>query len=82
MTPSRLFAPPPPRTDVPWLALVCLTIAAVVGTMLMSHFIDALHLQMARGEALRVTQRMAGVPDSAAGQNMRVAQLNLPRSKP
>lgn len=82
MTPSRLFAPPPPRTNVPWLALVSLIIAAVVGSMLMSHFIDTLHAQMARGETLRMTQRMFGVPDSAAGQDMRVAQLHLPRSSP
>ena len=82
MTPSRLFAPPPPRITLPWLAMAGLVIAAVLGSMLMSHFIDALHLQMARGEALRVTQRMAGVPDFAAGKNMRVAQLHLPRSNP
>ena len=80
MTPSRLFAPRPQQTNIPWLALVSLIIAAVLGTMLMSHFIDTLHLSMARGEALRVTQRKVEMPDSAMRQDMRVAQLQ--RSSP
>lgn len=82
MTPSQLFAPPPPRTNGRWLALVGMIIAAVIGTLLMSFFIDAVHLSMARGEALRVTQGMVDMSDSAPGQDISVAQLRLQRSSP
>lgn len=82
MTPSELFAPPAARTIPPWLTWGGVAVACVVGAITMSNFIDTLHLSMARGEALRVTQRLAGLTSAKADRNETLTQLYLPRVKP
>ena len=81
MTPSRLFAPPAARTSPPWLTWVGVAIACLIGAVTMSNFIDTLHLSMARGAALRVTQRLAGLANAEVDRDQPVAQLYLPQAK-
>lgn len=78
MTPSRLFAPAPPRTAAPWPTVAALVVACLVGAVMLTHFIDALHLSMARGAAFRAAQHTPRPAEPAAGQPERVMQLRLP----
>ncbi len=56
MTASRMFARPPSRQPAAmWMGLIMAVLAA---TALLSNFVDALHVSMARGEALRAAHRL------------------------
>lgn len=80
MTSSRLFVPAPSASHVPWLTLFALVGACLVGAIILSHFVAALHLSMARGETLRAQQRMAGVADVVASQRQSIEHLRLAQS--
>ena len=56
MTASRMFTQPPTRQPLAiWIGLIMAVLAA---TALLSNFVDALHVSMARGEALRAAHRL------------------------
>ena len=77
MLPSELFAPAP-RHSSHWVTVVVAVIAAVAAFVTLSFFIDALHLSMARGEALRLSRGM-DVPaaTSSTDQNPPAAPAQL-----
>lgn len=77
MLPSELFAPPP-RSSSHWLTVAVAAIAGVVAFVTLSFFIDALHLSMARGEALRLTRGMdVSAAESNTSQNPPAATAQL-----
>jgi len=52
-------------------------VACVLAVVLLSNFVDALHQSIARGEALRETQRMAGISAEERESGEAIAQANL-----
>lgn len=77
MTASKMFAPPPTRQPVAvWIGLVLALLAAAV---LLSNFVDALHVSMARGEAMRAAHQAAAPTDLGAGKQV-LAVLTPPLS--
>lgn len=73
MHPSTLFTPP---RQIPshGIAVAVAAIAGVIAFVILSFFIDALHLSMARGEALRLSRGMdVAAAISSASQNPPVA---------
>ncbi len=80
MTPSRLLVPAPSASQVPWLTLFAIVGACLVGALILSHFVAALHLSMARGETLRAQQRISGVADAVAIQRQSMEHLRLAQS--
>lgn len=79
MTGFRLIAPPQTRRPVG--TLVALVMASLAATIMLSNFIDALHLSMARGESLRAAHRMAPPTRADAGEPILVALAPLQRAK-
>lgn len=77
MLPSELFSPPP-RHATHWLVVAVAAIAGVAAFVILSFFIDALHLSMERGEALRLS-RGTDTPAAAtsASQNPSMASQQL-----
>ncbi len=77
MTPSSLFAPPPPRNGLPWMTVLVLTVSLVLGGAMMDRFVDALHLSMTRGEALRAMHRMPVATEAAPDRQEGGDRLHL-----
>ena len=71
MTGFKLIAPPKNHGSLPML--VVLVMAALVGTIVLSNFIDALHLSMARGEDMRAAHRVVPPAHFDAGTSILIS---------
>lgn len=78
MTGFRLIAPP--RNYGSGRTLVVLVMAVLVGAVMLSNFIDALHLSMARGEAMRTAHRVVPPTHFDAGKPILIALAPLQRT--
>ena len=68
MTASSMFTQPPTRQPVAmWIGMVLAMLAAAV---LLSCFVDALHVSMARGEAMRAAHRLLPPSDLDADKQV------------
>lgn len=71
MTRFRLIAPPQNHGRL--LTLVVVVMAALAGALTLSSFIDALHLSMARGDAMRAAHRVVAPAHFDAGKPISIA---------
>ena len=68
MSPSNIFSQPSPRQPLGvWFGLAVAILAAVV---LLSNFVDALHVSIARGEAMRAAHRTVPATDFDADKQV------------
>ncbi len=73
---SRLIPPPRPLGSR-WHAVALASIAALAACILLSFFVDALHLSIARGEALRLALDMAPPATASVGNLASPASASL-----
>lgn len=68
MTSFRLIAPPKDRGPV--MVFVVAIVAALAGAVVLTHFVDALHVSIARGEAMRAAHRVVPATDFRSGEQV------------
>ncbi len=71
MTGFRLIAPPKDRGPV--VVFVLSIIAALAAAVILTNFVDALHVSIARGEAMRAAHRVATAVNFDAGKPILMA---------
>lgn len=71
MTGFRLIAPPKDRGPV--VTFILSIVAALAAAMILTNFVDALHVSMARGEAMRAAHRVVTAVQFDAGKPILMA---------